>query len=200
MRELWAKGNIWLLTIVAAAVGAWMALSWTDMQTGQKALVFFLLALTLHEWEEMRFPGGFYELMLKKFGVTSATQMQKDFSHGAVVIAIAFFSLIPIFVWPYAPWIAGIPAVLGFFEAIIHIVGIKIHHLAKPYSPGMATALLLMLPAAIGIVAFAMPGVSWAGWLAALGSYVAIFVCMDIAVWRIFGLSPREVASSLRGE
>ena len=43
------------------------------------------------------------------------------------------------------------------FEAVIHVVGIRIHDLPRPYSPGMATALLCLLPSAVAIVVFATP-------------------------------------------
>lgn len=74
VKSLWAKSNIYLLTLVGISVAVYMALTWDTMLMGQRALGFFAVAIVLHEWEEMRFPGGFYELMTKKFGIGDYTQ------------------------------------------------------------------------------------------------------------------------------
>ena len=198
MRELWAKSNIWVLTVAGAAVAAYMAVNWGAMPAGQKALGFFVVAITLHEWEEGHFPGGFYELMTKKFGIGEYTPEQVGLSHGAVVVAIAFFAFVPFLLWERVPWLAGIPAILGFFEALIHIAGIRIHKLPRPYSPGMATALLCLLPSAIAIVMFATPGIGVGGWALALVCYLAIFGCMEAMVWGAFGVDPRTIPGRMR--
>ncbi len=163
MKGLWAKSNIWILTAAGIAVAAYMALAWDAMPAGQRALGFFAMGIVLHEWEEMHFPGGFYDLMTRKFGIEGYTQQQAGLSHGAVVVAIAFFAFVPFLLWERAPWLAGIPAILGFFEAVIHVVGIRIHNLPRPYSPGMATALLCLLPSSIAIVMFVTPGIGAGG-------------------------------------
>lgn len=198
MKAFWAKSNIYILTLAGIAVAVFMALTWNSIPAGQKALGFFVVGIVLHEWEEMRFPGGFYELMTKKFGIEGATAEQVGLSHGVVTMAILFFAFLPFLLWPVAPWIAGIPAILGFFEAFIHIAGIKIHNLKRPYSPGMATALLCLLPAAICIVIFAMAGVPAWQWSLALVCYLAIFVCMEFGVWGVFGIDPRTLPARIR--
>ena len=75
MKGLWAKSNIWILTAAGIAVAAYMALAWDAMPAGQRALGFFVVGIVAHEWEEMRFPGGFYDLMTRKFGVEGYTQV-----------------------------------------------------------------------------------------------------------------------------
>ena len=198
MKGLWAKSNIWILTAAGVAVAAYMALAWDAMPAGQKALGFFVVGIVLHEWEEMRFPGGFYDLMTRKFGIEGYTQQQAGLSHGAVVVAIALFAFVPFLLWERAPWLAGIPAILGFFEAVIHVVGIRIHNLPHPYSPGMATALLCLLPSAVAIVVFATPGIGVGGWALAVACYLAIFACMEVMVWRSFGVDPRTIPARMR--
>ena len=198
MRSLWARSNIYILTLAGMAVAVCMALSWHTMPAGQRALGLFAVGIVLHEWEEMRFPGGFYELMTRKFGIGGYTQEQAGLSHGAVVIAIAFFAFVPFLLWAQAPWLAGTPSILGFLEAFIHIAGIKIHNLSRPYSPGMATALLWLLPCAVGIVAFATPGIGVGGWALAFVCYIAIFACMEVMVWSAFGVDPRTIPARMR--
>ena len=199
VKALWAKSNIYLLTAAGIAVALYMAFMWGDMPAGQKALGFFVVGITLHEWEECRFPGGFYDLMTKKLGIGDYTKEEADLSHGAVVIAIVFFAFVPFLLWEYAPWLAGIPAILGFFEAFIHIAGIKIHNLPRPYTPGMATALLCLLPSAIAVVMFATPGIGAGGWALAVVCFFAIFGCMEVLVWSAFGVDPLTIPGRMRG-
>lgn len=198
MKSLWARSNICILTLAGIAVAVYLALAWDAMPAGQRALGLFAVGITLHEWEEMRFPGGFYELMTRKFGIGDYTAEQAGLSHGAVVAAIAFFAFVPFLLWEQAAWLAGVPAILGFFEAFIHIAGIRIHNLPHPYSPGMATALLCLLPSAIGIVMFAAPGIGPGGWALAALCYIAIFACMEVMVWRAFGVDPCTIPARMR--
>ena len=198
MKELWAKANIYLLSLAAVAVACYLAICWGDLAAGQRSLGFFCIGITLHEWEEMRFPGGFYDLMLKKFRIEGATPLREGVSHGVVVIAIAFFAFVPFLLWEQAPWLAGIPAILGFFEAFIHIMGIRIHRMPHPYTPGMATALLCLLPVAVCIVVFAMPGVGIGGWALAIVCHIAIFALMELGVLKSFHVDLRTMPQRIR--
>ena len=198
MKSLWARSNIYILTLAGIAVAAYMVLAWDAMPAGQKALGFFVVGIVLHEWEETRFPGGFFELMTRKFGIEGCSEEQAGLAHGCVVAAIALFAFVPFLLWGQVPWLAGIPAILGFFEAIIHVVGIKVHNLKRPYSPGMATALLCLLSASVCIVAFAMQGVPAWQWLLAVVCYLAIFAGMEVNVWRSFGVDPRSIPTKMR--
>jgi hypothetical protein len=136
--------------------------------------------------------------MTRKFGIKDYTQEQAGLAHGAVVVAIALFAFVPFLLWERAPWLACIPAILGFFEAVIHVVGIKIHNLPRPYSPGMATALLCLLPGSVAIVVFATPGIGAGGWALAVACYLAIFGCMEVMVWKAFGVDPRTIPGRMR--
>lgn len=198
MKSLWAKSNIYILTLAGVVAMAYVALAWEAMPAGQKALGFFVAGIVLHEWEETRFPGGFFELMMKKFGVEGYTEEQVGLAHGCVVIAIAFFAFVPFLLWEQAPWLAGIPVILGFLEALVHVAGIRIHNLKRPYSPGLATALLCLLPASICIALFSMAGAPAWQWALALLCCLAVFVGMEIGVWSSFGVDPRTVPSRMR--
>ena len=137
--------------------------------------------------------------MTKEFGIEQYTKEEAGLSHGAIVIAIVFFAFVPFLLREHSPWLAGIPAILGSFEAIIHIVGIKTHNLSLPYTPGMATALLCLLPSAIAIVMLATPGIGIGGWVLAVVCHFAIFGCMEVLVWNAFGVDPRTIPGRMRG-
>lgn len=141
---IWEKYNIHILTAAGIAVGVYLALSWGSMDSVQRAIGIFIVGITLHEWEETRYPGGFFDLMTRMFGISDVTEQKMGRAHGAVVVAIALFAFVPFF-FANVRWLAMVPGILGVFEAFVHVAGIRIHHLRRPYTPGMATALLLLL-------------------------------------------------------
>lgn len=194
----WEKHNLHLLTVAGVAVAVYLLVSWASMEPVQRAIGVFVVGITLHEWEEMHYPGGFFKLMTKMFGVEGANEAQMARAHGSVVIAIVFFAFIPFFFYEVA-WLAMVPAILGIFESLIHVVGIKIHRLKKPYSPGMASALLVLLPSAICIVVFGASGMPGWQWLLSIAYYLAVFLTMEVCVWGAFGISPKELPAKAKG-
>ncbi len=194
----WARHNLHILTAAGIAVAAYLVVEWGGMEPAQRALGVFIVGITLHEWEEMRFPGGFFGLMTRMFGIEGATELQMGKAHGAVAIAISFFAYVPFFLHEVA-WLAMVPAILGVFEAFIHVAGIKIHRLKRPYSPGMATALLILLPSAACIIAFGALGMPAWQWALSFAYYLATFLLMEVCVWGAFGISPKELPAMAKG-
>lgn len=99
-----------------------------------------MVLYTLHEWEESRFPGGFYDLFFGGFGIKITASEAK--MHLPVAIYILVMLLIP-FALQQVTFLVLIPLGLGLFEGVIHVAGIKIHKLKKPYTPGMITGLIM---------------------------------------------------------
>ena len=62
--------------------------------------------------------------------------------HLPVAIYILIMLLVP-FVLQQITFLMLIPLGLGLFEGVIHVAGIKIHKLKKPYTPGMITGLIM---------------------------------------------------------
>lgn len=54
-------------------------------------------------------------------------------------------ALVPILL-PKVTWLAMSAMLLGLLEFVMHTAMIKLFHLKHPYSPGLATATILMLP------------------------------------------------------
>lgn len=196
--EFWAKHNLHILTVAGVAAAAYLVIGWGQMDLVRRAIGVFIIGITLHEWEEMRFPGGFFDLMTNMFGIKDATELQMGKAHGAVAIAIVFFAYVPFFLHEIT-WIAMVPAILGIFESFIHVVGIKIHRLKRPYSPGMASALLVLLPSAIAIIYFGASGMPAWQWLLSAVYYLATFLLMEVCVWSAFGISPKNLPSMAKG-
>lgn len=62
--------------------------------------------------------------------------------HLPVAIYILVMLLVP-FALQKITFLVLIPLGLGLFEGVIHVAGIKIHKLKKPYTPGMVTGLIM---------------------------------------------------------
>ena len=69
MKKLIVNYNLEILTAILAIVFGASLFFWTNLTLAGKALLGFMVLYTLHEWEESRFPGGFYDLFFGGFGV-----------------------------------------------------------------------------------------------------------------------------------
>ena len=106
----------------------------------RKLTLGFAILAVLHEYEEKRTPGGFYELMAKKFGIPQTADWDLA---GFFVICYWLVLIVLPFVFDGMEVFLVMSIALGIFEAFVHTVGIWIHQLKKPYTPGMASAWLL---------------------------------------------------------
>lgn len=104
----------------------------------RKLVLSFAILAVLHEFEEKRTPGGFYELMAKKFGIP----MEKanfDLA-GFFVICYWVVLIVLAFAFDGIELFLVMSIALGIFEAFIHTAGIWIHKMKMPYTPGLASA------------------------------------------------------------
>ena len=134
------KYNLEIMTAILAVVLCVSLFFWDRLTLACRALLGYMLLYTLHEWEESRIPGGFYDLFFGGFGMTITASEAK--MHLPVAIYLLVMLLVP-FALQQITFLTLIPLELGLFEGVIHVAGIKIHKLKKPYTPGMVTALIL---------------------------------------------------------
>ena len=92
-----------------------------------------------------------------------------------------------------------VPVVLGLFEAFVHTMGIFIHKMKKPYTPGLITAWLMAAASVYTIYYLEANG------LAATSDYIlgvvlmfGSFILMDIAILRSIGVNPKEIAANMK--
>lgn len=188
--KTWAHTNIYILSLAGLCVLAYTLINWGNMPMRQQWVGLFIVAITCHEWEETRYPGGFFTLMTGMFGISDKTNKYNvEMAHGVVVIAIIFFAYVG-FLFPRVIWLSLIPVYLGVFESFIHIMGIKIHGMKMPYTPGMITALLMLLPASIGIIVSVRGLTNALDWIFAVIAFFVIFALMEMSVWKCFGVKP----------
>ncbi len=140
MKKRIVKYNLEILTVILAVVCIASLFFWNSLPLAGKALLGFMVLYTLHEWEESKFPGGFYDLFFGGFGIN--IQVSEARMHLPVAVYILIMLLVP-FALQHITFLVLIPLGLGLFEGVIHVAGIKIHKLKKPYTPGMITGLLL---------------------------------------------------------
>ena len=140
MKKLMVNYNLEILTTVLSIVFGVSLFFWDSLSLAGKALLGFMVLYTFHEWEESRFPGGFYDLFFGGFGIEITASEAR--MHLPVAIYILIMLLVP-FALQQTTFLMLIPLGLGLFEGVIHVAGIKIHKLKKPYTPGMITGLIM---------------------------------------------------------
>lgn len=103
----------------------------------RKIVLGYAILSILHEFEEKRTPGGFFELMAKKFDMPENTNLDLA---GFFVTCYWLVLIVLPFVFDNIEIFLVMPIALGIFETFIHTAGIWIHHMNKPYTPGLASA------------------------------------------------------------
>ncbi len=112
-------------------------LNWSELSMIRQMVIIYMGLYTLHEWEESRFPGGFYKIFFSKCSVDP--NMDEGKMHFPVSIYLLIILIVP-FAFENIVIFVLVPLVLALFEGFIHTAGIILHQLKKPYSPGMITA------------------------------------------------------------
>lgn len=142
MKNFFTKNNLYLMTILAVGILIYAAMNWSVMPVLQRMVSLFFCVLVLHLWEEGKFPGGFADLMTGKLNLPQGDTHFGELVTSIYVLVLAFLPLL----FPNLVWLALAPIMLGFLEAVMHVVAIKMFNLPRFYSPGMVTALFAMLP------------------------------------------------------
>lgn len=187
MKKLIVNYNLEILTVVLAIVFGIGLFFWNSLTLAGKALLGFMVLYTLHEWEESRFPGGFYDLFFEGFGIEITASEAK--MHLPVAIYILVMLLAP-FALQRATFLVLIPLGLGLFEGVIHVAGIKIHQLKKPYTPGMITGLIMFAYSVFIIIQINRAGglPSWQWMIGFILAFVG-FAVMEQFFLRTVGLT-----------
>ena len=134
------KYNLEIMTGIFAVILGIGMFQWSELSMLRQMTLIFVVLYTLHEWEESRYPGGFYRIFFSK--CTIDPNVSEERMHLPVAIYLLIILLVP-FVFDGIAVLALIPLLLALFEGFIHTAGIVIHQLKKPYSPGMITAWLM---------------------------------------------------------
>ena len=162
----------------------------------QRIMLGYMFLFTLHEWEETRCPGGFADLMVKFFGV-KADPEQIAAAHIPVAVLLLVITFVPFFT--QLPILALVPIYLGVFETFIHLMGIKLHKLDKPYTPGMVTGIMLGITSVIVLVTYSKEQLlSGSGYVWGIPLMILCFAAMQRTVLAIYGLSYKYVIANVK--
>ena len=185
-----------ILTFIMFGMVSACAVFFEQLGLIQRIMIGYMFLYSLHEWEEIRIPGGFAELMSKFMGL-EITQEQEETSHIPVVVLLIVITFVPFFA--QLPLLALVPVYLGLFEGLVHVVGIKIHKMEKPYTPGMISALFLCVASVSVLVLFSknqlVQGAEYAWGLLLM---VLCFACMQRTVIGIFGLGYKDLIANVK--
>ena len=179
--------------VVAIIIGL---CGWKEISVLRQMTVIFMLLFTLHEWEESRFPGGFYKIFFSKCTIDETVSEEK--MHFPVAIYLLIILLCP-FIFDGPISIVLIPLMLALFEGFIHTAGIVIHQLKKPYSPGMITAWIMFIYAAVMIHRLNMQiELNTMDWILGIVLFLITFLIMETQFVKTVGITIREFQTSMK--
>ena len=138
MKNWIVKYSLEIFSAIVLLFAMVVMLFFPDVSYIRKLTLGFAILAVLHEFEEKRIPGGFYELMAKKFGISMETA-NFDLA-GFFVVCYWVVLIVMAFVFDRIEIFLVMSIALGIFEAFVHTAGIWIHKMKKPYTPGLASA------------------------------------------------------------
>ena len=163
----------------------------------RKLTLGFAILAVLHEYEEKRVPGGFFELMAKKFGMNKETT-NVDLA-GFFVICYWVVLLVLPYVFDSMELFLVMSIALSIFEAFVHTAGIWIHKMKKPYTPGLASAWLM---AALSVYSIcwlnANTGISGRDYLVGVLLMVVGFVILERGTLYAANMTFKDVRDNMK--
>lgn len=196
MKQFVLRNNLYLLTALGIGVAFYVVINWSVMPVLQRSVGLFFVGIILHVWEEFRFPGGFAEMVTSRLNFAIADMNSAKL---IVVTYVLYLSFVPLF-FPHIAWLAMPAMVLGVLEVIAHLAMIKMFRLKRFYSPGLVTAVAVLLPISIYGISVAVQNhlVQPWEWVWAL-LYMAIgFAIAQGTVVRMSGLKYFEFLKRVR--
>ncbi len=191
------KYNLEILTIYTLVMLGVLVVFWDSFVLVQRFTIGFLGLITMHEWEESRFPGGFYKMMGSIMKV-DLTRVPAEYLHLPVAVYIVVITLLPL-LFPGIEWLFLAVIYLGIFEGFVHVAGIKLSRSNKPYTPGMITAEMMLVYSVAGIYFAASKGLAAPlDWLLGFVVFIGGFMLLEISGFRIMGLKPADVMKGMR--
>lgn len=199
MKRIIIKYHLELFTAVVLIFTIADGILFSEISCTRKLVNMFMILGVFHEWEEKRFPGGFYELMAKKFGIKA----EKEGLDKAGLMVILYWLVITCmpYVFDQAAFLLFVPAVLGYFEAFIHTAGIFIHKMKRPYTPGLVSAWIMAAGSVYTTVYLKTNGLAGTvdyvlGVLLMFGG----FLLMDLGVMRSVSMHPKDIPAKIRAQ
>ena len=132
-----------LVTAIACGV---ILIRKENMSKSRKWAALLLFISCIHAWDESKWSGGYFDLLLGKLGLKG--KLPDDLAYTALTDSALAASVIPCII-DKAPF-KYLSAGMGFFECVTHTAGIKLYDVDTV--PGIYTAWLWAALAAISLV------------------------------------------------
>ncbi|GAP40945.1 HXXEE domain-containing protein [Flexilinea flocculi] len=191
------KHNLMILSVYTLIMLGVLVAFWDSFLLVQRFIIGFLVLITLHEWEETKYPGGFMEIMsgMMCIDISKAPEGSLHLSQAIYITAITLLPLL----FPGAGWLSLSLMILGIFEGVVHILGIKLTKREKPYTPGMITGQIMLVFSGIGIYFVVSKGIVHSlDWLLAVILFLGGFFLMQAGVFRVLGLKYVDAIKIMR--
>lgn len=177
-----------IYTVVAMLLIALLAMFAGELTVIQQFAVWVSFLCILHEWEEGRYPGGFLNLIQANVLQRELDEEAKRGSRLVTAVFIFAMTIVPYFFGDRIPMFVVASASFCIFEGIIHVVGIKIFSLKKPYTPGLVTAEIELVSGVCMIVWLAVNHIgAWYDYTFGPFVFLACFVCMQRTLMSMVG-------------
>lgn len=177
-----------IYTVVAMFLIALVAMFAGELTVIQQFAVWVSFLCILHEWEEGRYPGGFLNLIQANVLQRELDEETKRGSRLVTAVFIFAMTIVPYFFGDRIPMFVVASASFCIFEGIIHVVGIKIFSLKKPYTPGLVTAEIELVSGVCMIVWLAVNHIgAWYDYTFGPFVFLACFVCMQRTLMSMVG-------------
>ena len=188
-----------IYTVIAMLLIVCVAIFMGGLTVIQKFVVFLSFLFILHEWEEGRYPGGFLDLISKHVLQMDVDKETKLGSRLVTGVFLFVMTVVP-FLWGDAiPLFAVVIAVFSIFEGCVHIAGIKLFQLSKPYTPGMVTAEIELVTAIALIVYLAVNHLAaWYDYVFAPFVFIACFALMQRSLMGMIGLRYKDMLAIMK--
>lgn len=188
-----------IYTVISMLLITLVAMFMDNLTVIQQAAVWVAFLCILHEWEESRYPGGFLDLMQKN---VLQMELDTDTKLGSRLITAVFIfviTIIPFFFGDRIPMFPVAMATFCIFEGCIHIAGIKIFKLEKPYTPGLVTAEFELVSGIFLIVYLAVNHLgAWYDYTFGPFVFLSCFAIMQRSLMATIGLRYKDMFAKLK--
>lgn len=190
------KYNLEIMSSIFVIIVAISFFNWSELSMLRQMTTIFMVLYTLHEWEESRFPGGFYRIFFSK--CTIDPNISEEKMHLPVAAYLIIILLVP-YIFDDVVMFALVPLILALFEGFIHTAGIIIHQLKKPYSPGMITAWAMFVYAIMMIRKLnAQIDMNAIIWISGIALTVISFFIMETRFMKGVGITIKEFQTNMK--
>ncbi len=165
------KNTLYLLTGLALGVAVFLPLRWPALSVPQRLAGSFFLAIIFRLWEEGRFPGGFTRMITQRVGVHSSRPALRQSRYGGLCAGHCFRPALQMF------------------------------RLNRPTSPGLATAVFLLLPISLSGIVYAEQHdlINARSWLPGTVYIIGALMLAQQIVVRASGMKSSEFMRRVRG-